>query len=587
VRKGIVLFILGAVIFVLSPQSSALPLQGVWIDVRSIPTTHEGIQELVERLKQAHCNVLFVESFYRGETIYPSRFLKEQGCPQQMATFDSAGLDPLGVFIDEAHHHGMQVHAWFDMFYVGLDEPGPLLSRFPEWATRGRDGNPGYVQGGRRFFFLCPLHPGVLEFFKGLLGEVVRNYNLDGVHLDYFRFPDPVVFDACYCDTCRKAFTERYGQDPLRLDPLNTFEEYKNWVTFRAEGLTEFAEELTAYLRTIRPDVFLSCAVKPSGFPLEGYPGFLQDWPSWGRKGLFDFLIPMTYSSRPAEFEGLLVWIRTFAKETPFAAGVWCAGMNAETIAEEIQRAKRHTPLGVVLFAYPYLSDEILAFLAQNAFTEPSQAISREDYHRAPLPLSPQDFLAHRRTIVARRVKDPILVDGVLETAWESADWQKGFAHLVEGQPKNDTHVAVLFDQENLYVAYLLEGEASEGTITQKDGPVFYDDSVELFLDPWLSRSFFVQLATNLLGTQYDASSLFGSRFDGTWHVAIGKREGKTIVEFGIPFTTLGRTTPQREERWGVNFCRNNIALQEFSTWSRMPGIYGAAFFFGDLVFRP
>lgn len=573
-------FLVGPCLFAEVPKE----IRGVWIDVRSIPETEEGIRSLVDHLHEAHFNALFVESFYRGETIYPSFFLASQGLPSQMERFRTSGIDPLQVIIDEAKKRNMQVHAWYDLFYVGLDEPGPILSAFPQWAGRNRDGTAGYVQGGKRFFFVCPMHEGVLEFYTGLLEEVVKKYDLDGLHFDYFRFPDPTIADTCYCENCREKFRKAHSLDPLSLDPIGDFKTYSAWVAFRAESLSRFAASLAQHIRKVRPDVLLSCAVKPFGFPLLGYPGFLQDWPAWGKAKIFDFLVPMTYSSRPAEFEGLLIWVRTFLRDIPFCAGIWCAGMEKEKILEEIARARRHTPCGVVLFALPYLSEDLLGSVFEEFLSPPS----KEDFpNLLALPLSPQEFLSRRRTIVARRTELPVTLDGFLEDLWRNAEWQGDFVSILGEKAKRGTQVACLYDQDNLYVACLLEGPFAPGRITAQDGPVFYDDSVELFLDPWMSRSFFFQFATNSLGTQYDGSSLLGARFGGLWKVGVGEGNGKTVVEMAIPFATLSRGTPKEGETWGVNFCRNSIAEGEFSTWSPMPGVYGASFFFGNLEFRP
>ncbi|MCS7242007.1 MAG: family 10 glycosylhydrolase [Candidatus Caldatribacterium sp.] len=558
-------------------------IQGVWIDVRSIPETPEGIRDLVARLYRAHCNALFVESFYRGETVYPSAFLAAQDLPPQMERFRATSIDPLALFIKEARKYGMQVHAWYDMFYVGLNDPGPILSRFPQWAAKNRDGTLGYVQGGKRFFFVCPMHEGVLAFYQGLLEEVARKYDLSGIHLDYFRFPDPTIADTCYCEDCRRAFQEAYGLDPLSLDPIRDFAAYEQWVAFRADALSRFAMSLAGTLRRACPEVLLSCAVKPLGFPLSGYPGFFQDWPRWGRERIFDFLVPMTYSSRPAEFEGLLIWVRTFLRETPFCAGVWCVGMEKGNVLLEVARAWEHTPCGVVLFAFPYLTEDLLT----HVFSQPLEPPVRSDFPRlSALPLALQDILDRRRTIVARFVSSPVTVDGILEDAWRKADWQGDFVSILGEEAQGRTQVACLYDTHNLYVAYVLEGSFLLGQITAQDGPVFLEDSVELFLDPWFLRSFFMQFAVNALGTKYEASSFLGARFEGTWEVGVAINDGRAVVEIAIPFLTLAREMPKKGTTWGVNFCRNNVTSGEFSTWSPMPGVYGAPFFFGTLVFE-
>ena len=138
----IVSFCLGWLCFC-SAVCAATFFQGIWIDVRSIPLTEDGIRDMVRRVHSANFNAILVESFYLGETIYPSPFLSSQGLPSQMSTFEEAGIDPLKIIVEEAHRLSLQVHVWFDMFYVGLNEPGALLSRYPQWSAINRDGSTG------------------------------------------------------------------------------------------------------------------------------------------------------------------------------------------------------------------------------------------------------------------------------------------------------------------------------------------------------------------------------------------------------------------------------------------------------------
>ena len=67
------------------------------------PLTEEGIRDMVRRIDSANFNALLVESFYLGETIYPSSFLASQGLPSQMSAFKKAGIDPLKIIVEEAH----------------------------------------------------------------------------------------------------------------------------------------------------------------------------------------------------------------------------------------------------------------------------------------------------------------------------------------------------------------------------------------------------------------------------------------------------------------------------------------------------
>ena len=209
------------------------------------------------------------------------------------------------------------------------------------------------------------------EFYSQLFQEVGKNYPIDGIHLDYLRFPDPTLADACYASEHCQKFEEEYGVDPREISPLNQPAFYREWNKTRAQFLTDFVTYISEELRHSLPHLIFSCAVKPQGFPEELNPRSLQDWPRWAELGLFDVFIPMTYSSRPPEFKGLLLWINTFlSSSAPFYSGIWGVNLSDHSIAQEIAIAREAKSQGVSIFAYPYLTDQTLSFLAAGPFHE-------------------------------------------------------------------------------------------------------------------------------------------------------------------------------------------------------------------------
>ena len=631
--------------------ASVLPeLRGVWVNAKSIPGDSAGIQTLVERLHDAGFNAIFVEAFYQGQTIYPSAILRSRGMLAQMPTFK--GFDPLEEFLRLAHSRSMEIHAWFSMFYVGLNSPGPLLTRYPEWTAISKSGEQGYKQGANRFFWVCPMHPGVPEFYADLIGEAVEKYDVDGIHLDYIRFPDPAAADTCYSLAHREEFQKEYGIDPLDLDPLLNPEEFRAWNKLRADSVTGVVRAISERVRNIRPDVELTCAVMPRGMPLELNPGFLQDWPEWVRAGYIDALIPMAYSSRVSEMKGLLVWTRYFAQGgIPMYIGL--QGFNlpgADALVQQIEEIRRigaHVSKieqqtgssasqlgrgsnsdisGVVIFAYPYLTDLYLQALKTGPFATRAPARGSEDrIARAGIAgvRSGQAELARAesaeagfagsepcgegsvmtlatsssfrecgtpRIIRAMYTQTPPIIDGDLDDlAWNGADWQGGFEVITgEGRAEEETRIAVSYDDDNLYVAYDVRESAPGSTIAsviKRDGPVFYDDSVELFLDPGHDHSFYYHFAVNSLGTQYDSYSRLGPAWNGDWRAAAAKTAEGWSVEIAVPIREISRRFPKPGDIWGVNFNRSAIRSGEFSGWSFTPGTFHAPSFFGDLIF--
>ena len=569
--------------------------RGVWVDVRSIPTTRSEINSIVERLARANFNAILLESFYLGQTIYPSEVMASRGLTRQMATFAQAGFDPLSAFIKSAHQHSMQVHVWFDMFYVGLNQPGKLLEKYPSWLAVNRDGTVGYTQGKNRFYWVCPMHEGVQEFYTELITEAIRKYDLDGVHLDYMRFPDPTLADTCYATEHRDSFRTNHGIDPTELDPLAQPEAYRAWNEKRAQSVTNLLAVITNQVHHQQPDCIVSVAVMPRGMPVELNPGFLQDWPHWAENHLLDVVIPMTYSSRVNEMKGFTVWVNTFIlRNLPVYAGL--QGFNLSdtaSLVQQVEIARKAGFQGVAIFAYPYLNDDMLTVLKNGPFHQPTAAPDRK-FLASMVPSEKAKVVrfthSEPRIIKAIFSQEEIQIDGLLnENSWKNVGYQSGFFLITgEGLATAQTKIAALYTPTHLNLAFIVKNspfKTRKATIIQKDGPVFYDDSVEVFLDPWMSRSFYYHLAMNSLGTQYDSFSRTGPTWNANWAVGVSETDNQWIAEISIPFSELNINSPHPGDQWGVNFNRTDINTGEFSGWSPTPGTFHAPSFFGILEF--
>lgn len=195
---------------------------------------------------------------------------------------------------------GLEAHYW--KWTMNRRE---LLDKHPEWFAVNRKGEschdqPAYVDYYR---FLCPSHPEVAEY---LADDYLRCANLpyvDGMHLDYVRFPDVVLpvslwknygieqtyempeYDYCYCDLCREKFKAQTGRDPLELAyPM----EDQSWINFRLDGITHVVEKIAA--RVKGDGKFLSGAVFPG--PSMARRMVRQDWGNWP----LDAYFPMIYN---------------------------------------------------------------------------------------------------------------------------------------------------------------------------------------------------------------------------------------------------------------------------------------------------
>ena len=127
--------------------------------------------------------------------------------------------------------------------------------------------------------------------------EVVRNYDVDGIHFDYIRYPDS---DYCYCTGCGARFQSQTGQTVTNwpADVLATGALRNAFLDWRRAQITRLVAAVYAGVKALKPGVQVSAAVFPDA--TSAYDGVGQDWRRWITNGIVDFLCPMDYTTEPA-----------------------------------------------------------------------------------------------------------------------------------------------------------------------------------------------------------------------------------------------------------------------------------------------
>lgn len=179
-----------------------------------------------------------------------------------------------------------------------------------------------------------------------------------------------------------------------------------------------------------------------------------------------------------------------------------------------------------------------------------------------------------------RKTSQPIKLDGDLsDAAWQGLEISKNFApHWPQDNVplKRDTEVRMTFDDQFLYVAAVCRDSTNKHVIQslKRDGDYWSSDAFGLILDPINERTngfFFGVSAANaqfedLLAFQSD--EMTGS-WDNKWYSQTKIYATYWTVEIAIPFKTL-RYNPTKT-KWGVNFERNDLKNNQYSTWTFIP----------------
>lgn len=242
---------------------------------RSAEKQKEELRCILDRLQKANINTVLLQTRIRATTIYPSQYEPWDGC---LSGFPgkSPGYDALQFAIDECHKRGMEVHAWVVTIPVGKwNSYGcrQLRKRFPRLIKRiDQDG------------YMDPEAPQTGSYLADMCREIVQRYDVDGIHLDYIRYPETWKF--------------RIGKDQAR------------------GNITRIVEKIHQAVKQEKPWVKMSCS--PIGkfddlsrywsHGWNAYTKVAQDAQAWLKDGLMDELFPMMYFRGDQFFPFAIDW---------------------------------------------------------------------------------------------------------------------------------------------------------------------------------------------------------------------------------------------------------------------------------------
>ncbi len=346
-------------------------IRSVWLDRGTIVRagSEAGLAEIFDRLAQAGINTVFFETVNASYTIYPSLV-----APQQNPLI--RGWDPLEVGVKLAHARGMELHAWVWTFAAGNkrhneilnlspDYPGPVLAAHPDWANYDNHGN--MIPVGQTKPFFDQANPEVRQYLLKLYTEIVTRYNVDGLQLDYIRYPfqDPGAGRIYgYGKAARAQFQQINGVDPLSILPGDR-DLWQKWTAFRTQQVDSFVSEVSQQLRQKRPNLILSVAVFPLP-ELERIQKIQQHWEVWARRGDIDLIVPMTYALDTAPFQRLAQpWIASKQLgSTLLIPGIRLLSLPTIGAFDQLQLVRDLPVSGYALFAAENFNNEIYKVLS-------------------------------------------------------------------------------------------------------------------------------------------------------------------------------------------------------------------------------
>jgi uncharacterized lipoprotein YddW (UPF0748 family) len=236
------------------------------------------------------------------------------------------------------------------------------VAQLPALIWKSRDAD---VEG----YYLSPSAQGVPEHLEAVVREVVRGYPVDGIHLDFIRYPGP---EYDYSRAALEGFRRRQGGGDLMGGPVGAA---AAWSDYRRGVLDRLAEQLARAARAERPGIVVSAAVVPDEASAVQHK--FQDWPGWLRTGLLDAVCPMTYTQDTRIFRSQVTQVRNHVRPGQFLwAGVGAYRLSVEGTAEKIRVARAAGAGGVVVFSHESLATGDWRRLREAAFTSSAPAVA-------------------------------------------------------------------------------------------------------------------------------------------------------------------------------------------------------------------
>ncbi|MDQ6691951.1 MAG: family 10 glycosylhydrolase [Candidatus Dormibacteraeota bacterium] len=341
-----------------SPEPEVRPggppeYRALWVDA-----FHEGfknprqVDQLISRAHRGHLNALFVQVRKQGDAYF------RRGVEPMAEDIDlpQRPFDPLAYLIRRAHSANppLEVHAWLNTFYVSKSSE--------VYQVHGSDwGNKTYAGdvGG----FLDPGVPAVRDYTHEVFMQVVRNYRIDGIHMDFVRYPDGG--DWGYSQVAVDRFNHATGHTgkPKPDD--------HGWEQWRRDQVTTFVRELHEDIARTWPRVKLSGALIAYGKGPESdeewrssrtYTEVYQDWARWFADGYLDLGLTMNYDrdSSPKQqgwFRAWTAWEKDHQGRGALVVGIGAFLNYPEDTIAQIRAAMEPTakgrrPAGIAIYSY-------------------------------------------------------------------------------------------------------------------------------------------------------------------------------------------------------------------------------------------
>jgi len=322
-----------------APPQPAREFRGAWLvtvankdwpSKPGLPVAEQKAEltELLDRAVQLKLNAIIFQVRPSCDAMYASSMEPwSEYLTGTMGRAPEPFYDPLAFAIEEAHKRGLELHAWFNPFRALHPQ-----ARSPVAPNHISRTHPELVCRYGSQLWLDPGEPAVRAYVLGVIMDVVRRYEVDGVQLDDYFYPYPEK-DAAGRElefpddaSWRKyGLSSRMNRDDWRRANINAFVQsvYQNikaakpWVKF---GISPFG-----IWRPMNP---------PQIRGMDAYANLHADSRRWFASGWLDYFSPQLYWSMDVPQQSFPVLLNWWSQQNARGRHLW-PGLNAANVGDK------------------------------------------------------------------------------------------------------------------------------------------------------------------------------------------------------------------------------------------------------------
>lgn len=360
------------------PTPAADPLteyRALWVDgFNDGLKSPEQIAQLIRDCQSISCNVLIAQMRIHANVLHAKS-------SEPRVDYIAPGFDPLTDVISKAHSASppIKVYAWLNTFPVwpaDIDAPsspqhifnthGLQATGADNWLSLNEQGN----LSGVGLYYLDPGNPDAASYVVNQVVSVVKNYSVDGVHLDFARYGG-ILWG--YNPTSVARFNARYNKSGT---PASDDAQWSQW---RRDQVTAVVRRIWLESTAANPYIQVSAALVPwgdgPGTDTEwqnsaAYRTVFQDWRAWLQEGILDIAFPMDYfpdSSLSALYDHWIEFEKTHRYNRHVVIGLGSYMNTLEETLAQIRRARSRSTSGaradgVAIYVYNQTDKDHLPF---------------------------------------------------------------------------------------------------------------------------------------------------------------------------------------------------------------------------------